>query len=802
MYGRRIDLSTNNSVELEIDGKKLNAKPGSMLIEVADDAGIPIPRFCYHRKLSIAANCRMCLVEVEKVGKPLPACATPVTAGMKVFTQSAKARQAQRAVMEFLLINHPLDCPICDQGGECELQDISLEYGKDVSRFTEGKRSVADEDIGPLVATEMTRCIQCTRCVRFGDEIAGVRELGALGRGENLWIGTYIQKSLSSEIAGNIIDLCPVGALTSKPYHFTARAWELTQHRSVAPHDCLGSNIFIHSRRQDVMRVVPRENEAINETWLSDRDRFSYQGIHNHKRITRPLVKINGEWQETDWDVALRTVVAKISGTLTSYDQSQLAALISPSATTEELYLFQKIMRSLGCSNIDHRIHQTDFADQDHLALMPAMVDCTIADIENQNTLLLLGSYVQHEQPLLATRIRKAVTQGASVFAINPIDYAFSFDVEKKIIAAPSLLIHDLASLAALIAKKCNHSLPEFVSQHLHEIRSSNTETLEAIADHLINAEQGMLLLGDFAHHHPQASTIRSLAHLISQYTACKIVDLTFGANAAGAWYAGAIPHRKAAGHPVTHSGLNAKEAFQKKLKAYFLFGIEPDKDLAYSQDAIEALSQAEIVVACASFNNPVLMNYAQVILPIGTLGETSGTFINVEGKWQSFTGAVQARAETRPGWKVLRALANFFDLPGFDQSSSEEVRDELKALKVHHHTDRLFQDINLNRKEHLVRLSSWPIYQVDSLVRHAEALQLTPINAHPSAHIHENLAKQLNLKAGENILVTQGTISVVLPLIVDSRIPEQAVYIPSGFSETAKLNASFSEISLARVPA
>ncbi len=784
------------TIEIEIDGKKLKVEPGSMLIEAADHAGIPIPRFCYHKKLSISANCRMCLVEVEKVGKPLPACATPVTAGMKVSTQSHKARQAQRAVMEFLLINHPLDCPICDQGGECELQDISLEYGQDVSRFAEGKRSVADEDIGPLVSTEMTRCIQCTRCVRFGEEISGVRELGVLGRGEHTWIGTYIKHSLSSEIAANIIDLCPVGALTSKPFRFTARAWELAQSRVVTPHDCLGSNAFVHARRQEVMRVVPRENEGINETWLSDRDRFSYLGINSHHRLTNPLIKVNGDWQEVAWDVALRAVVAKLGAVLNSHGPSQLAALAFPSATLEEFYLLQKLMRKLDCHNIDHRIHQSDFSDQDQMGLMPGFINCTIEDIETRKNILIVGSHLQHEQPLAAVRVRKAFLQGASVFCLNPIDYDFTFDVKQKIIDKPSHVVRHLAGIVLAVAK-IKGNAPDSLIFSLEEIALTDDRTKQ-IAKALTETSDNMVMLGEFAQNHVDASTIRTLVHVLSELSGTQIAYLTFGANAAGAWIAGAIPHRKELGVSLSTPGLTALAALNKKLKAYFLLGIEPEKDFAYAEQAVAALSHAEAVIACATFTNTVLMEHAHVILPIAAFSETSGTFVNVEGKWQSFTGAVTPKGEARPGWKVLRALANFFDLEGFDYLSSEDIRKELKNACREPIAESFDNNLTVQENvEGITRITAWPIYQIDSLVRHADALQQTIINEKPAVHINSALAHKMKFREDETILVKQHHNRAVLPVRIDDRIPNDCAYVPAGFKETAMLGAPFGAIFL-----
>jgi NADH-quinone oxidoreductase subunit G len=752
-------------IEIEIDGKTIEVEPGSMIIEVADKAGIPIPRFCYHKKLSIAANCRMCLVEVEKAPKPLPACATPVTAGMKVSTCSAKAKDAQRAVMEFLLINHPLDCPICDQGGECELQDISLEYGKDVSRFTEGKRAVDDDNLGSLIATEMTRCIQCTRCVRFGQEIAGLRELGATGRGENMQITTYVQHSMQSEISGNIIDLCPVGALTSKPFRFTARAWELQQAPSIAPHDCLGSNIYLHSRRQQVMRAIPRDNEAINETWLSDRDRFSYLAINSADRVTKPMVKVNGNWQETDWATALE----KVAHQFKNMSAEQIAALISPSATIEELYLLQKLLRAIGCHNIDHRLHQTDFADDAHVELYPSL-GISIEELETQDAILLVGANIQREQPLAAHRIRKATLRGARVASVNVVDYEFNFTQQEKFIVSPDRLVAHL------------------------------TAETTALANLLQAGEKKIILLGAIAQNHPQAAVIKALVRKIAELSGAKIGYLTEGANAAGAWLAGAIPHRAAAGEMVANAGVNTQTLLAQPKKAYLLFGVEPQLDCANPAQALAALQQAEFVVACSPFKANIYLEHADVILPIAAFAETSGTFVNVEGRWQSFAAAVPAPDEARPGWKVLRVLGNLLDVAGFDYVSSEDARDELKQLA---------ENVNLQlapwtcptefqtKANELTRITEWPLYSGDSVVRRAAALQQSAAHEATAIYINPQLAARLQLQAGQIVNAVQGNGKAQLPVIIDARIPDACVWIPAGRQETAVLGDSFGAIEI-----
>lgn len=665
-------------IEIEIDGKTLEVEQGSMIIEAADKAGIAIPRFCYHKKLSVAANCRMCLVDVDKAPKPLPACATPVTAGMKVSTCSSKAKDAQRAVMEFLLINHPLDCPICDQGGECELQDNSMQYGRDISRFTEGKRSFHDDNLGPLIATEMTRCIQCTRCVRFGQEIAGIKELGATGRGENMQITTYVQHSLQSELSGNIIDLCPVGALTSKPFRFKARAWELQQAASIAPHDCIGTNIFVHTRRQQVMRVVPRDNESVNETWISDRDRFSYLANNSPDRLTKPMVKQEGVWQETDWETAFAVIVSEFKKVLVKHGSDQIAALASPSATVEELYLLQKLWRSLGSNHIDHRLHQADFTDDANMPLYPSL-NIAVADLENQDAVLLIGANIQREQPLAAHRLRKATLRGAKVLSVNLMDYAFNFTQHEKIVVAPQQLVTILAGIIKALAALQAKQLPAFVTPFLQSIAATTAE--KNIAEALNNDQKKIVLLGAVAQNHPQASVLRMLAQLIAELSNAQVGFLTEGANSAGAWLAGAVPHRAAAGTNIPKAGANTKDMLAQPKKSYLLLGVEPQLDCANPQQAVSALAQAGFVLALSPFKANIYLDYANVILPIGTFAETSGTYINAEGRWQSFAAAAPAPGDARPAWKILRVLGNLFDGVGFEYESSEDVRNELRQL-------------------------------------------------------------------------------------------------------------------------
>lgn len=783
-------------VELEIDGKRVSVPEGTSIIEAADQAGIYIPRFCYHRKLSIAANCRMCLVEVEKVGKPLPACATPVTPDMKVFTASQKALEAQRAVMQFLLVNHPLDCPICDQGGQCELQDLAMGYGSPYSYYNQGKRSVYSHDIGHLIETEMTRCIQCTRCVRFGEEIAGLRELGCIGRGEELEIGTYVKHFMQSELSGNIADICPVGALTEKPSRYQGRAWEVQEHHSIAPHDCVGSNIYIHTRshqykpQKTVLKVVPRDNEAINENWLSDRDRFAYEGVNHQQRILKPMMKKNGQWVEVDWKRALLEVADRMKAIAEQQGGDKLAALMSANATTEECYLTQKLMRSLGSNNIDHRLREHDFSDQRSVPACPDM-GMKIADITDLDVVLLIGSHLRYEQPILNHHVFQGYQDGTEVSAINPVDYPFNYALQHKIIDAN--IVTRLAEVVKALAERNDKPIPE-----LNNITVS--EQAMAIADQLQRADNKAVFLGAFAMHHPQAAHIRSLVRLIAELTGAKIGTLTDGANGCGAWLAGAVPHRCAAGQE-SETGLNAKQLFTSDpVRGYLLLGVEPEFDSAYSAAALKALQKAGLVVCLSPFVTETMQGYADFILPVAPFSETVGTFVNAEGTWQRFPAASVPKGDAKPAWKVLRALANFLELPGFDYMAANEVLQELKEqTDVMPERQHALGSVSLNAtKPALMRIGAWPMYRVDNIVRRAHALQLVTSDMHiTNIRINQNTADSLQLNDGDYVKATQGEGSVSLPLIIDNRIADGLVVLPSGLNETAGFGDTMAEITL-----
>lgn len=780
---------------IEIDGKKFEVENGKMIIEVADDAGIPIPRFCYHKKLSIAANCRMCLVQIENSKKTVPACATPITDGMKVFTQSEDAIRSQKAVMEFLLINHPLDCPICDQGGECELQDVSMGYGQSASEYHETKRAVEDDNLGPLIATEMTRCIHCTRCVRFGDEIAGVRELGATNRGEKTEIGTYVEHAMTSEVSGNIIDLCPVGALTSKPYRFTARPWEMNQYQGVAPHDCLGSNVYFHVRRNKLMRVVPRDNDAINESWLSDRDRFSYVGLNSDNRALQPKIKKDGQWHDVDWQTALKYTADGIAKLIKAHGPSQFATFCSPSATVEEMYLLQKMMRRLGVENLDHRMHQSDFRDQANLPLSP-INKVPYAEIEHLQAMLLLGCNIHREVPLAGIKVRKATRNGAVVCAINPVDYDYHFDVQHKVIESPHEMVAQLAQL--VLALVDNHQELDADCQRLL-IGLKPSKAIQSIAKTL-KGEKTAIITGALVENHPDASFIRSLLYILQKKAGIAVFQLTTGANAAGAWLAGMVPHRTAAGKTVDNPGLDVQQSLEQKLKGYCLFGVEPAFDCANPFLARQSMLAAEFVVMFTSHYHESMLDYANVILPYAPYAETSGTYINMDGQWQTVKGALQPPGEARPGWKIIRVLANLLGCEDFQYTATEDVLTEVQRLTssapVLEYLPVYGEALPMSSAE-LIRVGEWPLYRIDALVRSACPLQDSSLNDEACVRMHPKTAASHELESVEHVTVSQGKIKITLPLKKDPRVAMDVVCVDNALPETIDLGPSFGAIQV-----
>ncbi|MCG8370618.1 MAG: NADH-quinone oxidoreductase subunit NuoG, partial [Proteobacteria bacterium] len=654
---------SDDIVNIEVDGEAVAARPGQMLIEVTDGVGAYVPRFCYHEKLSVAANCRMCLVDIEGAPKPIPACAQPVTEGMKVFTKSPRAIAAQKATMEFLLINHPLDCPICDQGGECELQDLAMGYGRDVSRYNDGKRVVKDKDIGPLISTDMTRCIHCTRCVRFGEEIQGNPQLGTTLRGEDVVISTYVEQNIDHELSANIIDLCPVGALNNKPYRYSARAWEMIQRATVSPHDCVGTNIYAHVLRGTIKRIVPRDNEAINETWIADRDRFSYEAVYSGDRLAAPRVRESGSWREIDWEDALNRAAEALSGA-----GGSSGFLVSPSATVEEGHLAARIAAHLGTSNIDHRITRRDFEDQDNDPPFP-WLGCEIADVEEQDAILVVGSNIRREAPILAHRIRKAAVAGAEISFANSREHEYFFDVANSLSGAG--LVEMLAGVA-VAAGASSGAIADLVSG------ASASDTHESIAASLKNAEDALVLIGNIANRHAAFSAVRALGAAIADATGAKLGFVSEGSNSAGLSIAGVLPHRGREGEARPEAGRNAQAMLDDSLDAVVLVNVEPDEDLKAASDAVAGLSKQAFVIALTPYVSEALEEAADLLLPIGTFAETSGTYVNVAGTWQSFKGVANPVGESRPAWKVLRVLGNLIETPDFDYVTSEDVRDEL----------------------------------------------------------------------------------------------------------------------------
>ena len=707
-------------VNIEVNGVPLQARKGQMIMQVTDPADIYIPRFCYHEKLKVAANCRMCLVEVEKAPKPLPACATPVVEGMKIFTKSPRAVAAQKATMEFLLINHPLDCPICDQGGECELQDLALGYGRDISRFTERKRVVKDKNLGPLISTDMTRCIHCTRCVRFGEEIQGYPELGTTGRGEHMQITTYVEHSVDHELSANIIDLCPVGALNNKPFRYHARSWEMVQHALISPHDGFGTNVSAHVLRGRLMRVVPRDNEQINETWIADRDRFGFEGIYSAERVTRPMLRIEGTLEPVDWEAALTVAAAGLGKIRSTHGAGATGFLAAPTSTLEELYLLARLARGIGTDHIDHRLRQLDFRCQEQEGRFPGL-GLPIAEVERLEGVLVIGSHLRHEMPMLAHRIRKAaVMGGAKIGFLNPQRYDYLFPV-----AAYALAERDMAGELAAVLRASAAAVGKQLPGGVRDAAISAQH--RALAAALMHGDRRAVILGTLAQRHPDYAELKALAATLADLAGASFGLLTEGANAAGAYLAGAVPHRSAGGVECPTPGLPARAMLERGLKAYVLFGgIDPAADLAADAGALDA---CELLIAVTTHLPRNIEARAHVVLPIASYAETSGTFVNVEGRWQSWAPAAKPLGESRPGWKVLRVLANLLNVPNIDFASSEEIREALQAVcGAGAATDTRGALAGAIPGPH-APAGPWvdiPPYQVDVLVRGSTALSKT----------------------------------------------------------------------------
>lgn len=781
---------------IQIDGKTIEVASGTMVIQAADDAGIYIPRFCYHEKLSVAANCRMCLVEVEKASKPLPACATPVTDGMKVFTRSKLAKDAQQSTMEFLLINHPLDCPVCDQGGECPLQDQALLYGDDISRYTERKRVVENKDIGPLIATEMTRCIHCTRCIRFGREIGGIMELGATGRGEHMEIGAMLGQSVDTELSGNMIDLCPVGALTDKTYRFSARVWELVSHPAVSPHDSVGSNIKVQTLRGEVKRVLPRDNESINQCWIPDRDRYSYESLGSAERLLVPRIRMDGHWRDADWESALDYAAQGLRRVIHRHGAELIGGLVAPTATLEEFYLFQRLLRSLGSHNIDHRLRQQDFSSDAETPDYPSL-GMPIADLDTVSAALLVGSNIRKEQPILGLRLRAASIRGARLMAVNGMDYPFHFNLAMKQITAPHRMVQSLTEILAAIGEVTGRQLPPW----LGDTGAAQRGPARGMAEALCAAgEKGVVILGNSAMMHPDHASLLAVCHEIAALSGARMGVLGEGNGVAG-WIAGCVPHRGPGGGEAG-PGLNAAEMIQRPLGGYVLLGVEPALDHAAGRLAERAVAAADFVVGLSAFDT-TKTSHADVLLPMAAFTETSGTYVNCEGCAQSVAAAAPAPGMARPAWKILRVLANRLNQPGFEYVSSEEVREEVdwqSAGTAPRGSYRFNPPAPLQEPQEdlLERVLGVPPYRIDAYTRRAPALQATRDNPPAAAYLNPAEAARLGLAVDDRVLIHAGEAVAELPVALDAAVPEKCVFVPGGYSGSDFL-ATTSWVSLVR---
>lgn len=759
-------------VNIEVDGVAMQVPKGAMIIHATDKARIPVPRFCFHEKLPIAANCRMCLVDVEKAPKPVPACATPVMEGMKIRTRSERALNSQRNVMEFLLINHPLDCPVCDQGGECELQDVAMGYGRSVSRFVERKRVVADEDIGPLIATDMTRCIHCTRCVRFMSEIAGTSELGGIGRGEATEIGTYIGKSIESELGGNIIDVCPVGALTNKPFRFKARAWELIARESIGYHDALGSNLFLHTRRGEVLRTVPRDNEAINENWLSDRDRYSHEGLVASDRATRPMIRgVDGELKPASWEEAIRFVADGLKRVEQTHGGDQIAALVAPMASCEEGFLLAELLRGLGSRNIDHRLRVVDAVDRN----AGATFERPLADIEQAGAILLVGSNPRLDQPLLGHRVRKAWKRGATIDAVNPLDFDFHFETRAARVVEPWAMLDELAAIAKAAVDAAGGAAGPEVADWIANAKVE--EVHRAMAKRLADASNSVLLFGDFAVQHPAASLLRALARLLAKATNTAFNELASGANGIGLARVGVVPGEGGAG---------AAQILAQPRKALITWHAgSQDTSRSKSYDAARSGADFHVYIGAYACNG--VKRTAHAVLPIGLVPEIDGTYVNVDGIVQTVAAGAKLPGEARAGWRVLRALGEALGFSQFDFTELTEVRARI--------ADRLATPVPAatgvatpKMPTGLIRIATVPTYKSDAVVRRAAALQATPLARAPQIALNPADFLAAGLSAGGKARVSDGTDSIELPVVADARVPEGAAWIELGHAETALL--------------
>lgn len=776
-------------VELTIDGRIVEVPEGSMVMHAAHKLGVYVPHFCYHKKLSIAANCRMCLVEVEKAPKALPACATPATNGMIVHTASERAVAAQKSVMEFLLINHPLDCPICDQGGECQLQDLAVGYGGSASRYNEEKRVVFHKDLGPLVsAEEMSRCIHCTRCVRFGQEIAGVMELGMIKRGEHSEITTFVGRSIESELSGNMIDLCPVGALTSKPFRYQARTWELARRRAVSPHDSVGANLVVQVKDNQVLRVVPFENDAVNECWISDRDRFAYEGLNTEDRLTTPMLKsCDGRWREISWAEALEAVAEGLGRVRESHGGAEIGLLASEYATVEEYALLGRLGRALGSENIDFRLRQTDAGLDAALEGTP-WLGMPITDLDSRDVVLVVGSFLRKDHPLFAQRLRQAAKRGTKIILVDSAADDHLLPVAARLTVAPSALPQALAEIAVALAAAKDVAAPAAFAG----VQAG--EQAKAIAALLAGAQQGAVLLGNLAVNSPDATLLAANAQWLADQTGATLGHLTAGGNTVGGYLAGAVPGA---------GGKNAAAMLDQPLRAYVVLHAEPQLDADNAPKALEALRGSQFTVALTSYRSAA-ESWADIMLPVAPFTETSGTYVNAAGLPQSFKGTTAPKGQSRPAWKVLRVLGNVLKLAGFDDETSESVRDTALAGDIQARlSNRVKAQPGLPvaaAGSSLERLADLPIFRTDSIVRRSEPLQAAAASRAPKARLNSAMLASLGLEEGATVRVRSGHGEAELIAVRDDKVADGAVRVAAGFEQTAALGSAFGAISVERV--
>jgi len=774
-------------LDIEIDGKQTQVPAGSTIMDAAQLVGAYIPHFCYHKKLSIAANCRMCLVQVEKAPKPLPACATPVTAGMKVFTHSELAVNAQKGVMEFLLINHPLDCPICDQGGECQLQDLAVGYGGSASRYQEAKRVVFQKNVGSLISMqEMSRCIHCTRCVRFGQEIAGVMELGMANRNMHSEIQTFVGRTVDSELSGNMIDLCPVGALTSKPFRYSARSWELSRRKSIAPHDSLGSNLTVQVKNNRVMRVLPRENEDVNECWISDKDRFSYEGLNSRERLQKPMIRVDGALREVEWNVALDYVSHALKDVAKTRGGEAIAALASPTSTLEELYLLQKLTRGLGSGNVDFRPRRRDFSADGKLAGIP-WLGLQLSEIKDLDAALVVGSFLRKDHPLFAQRLRQLAKKSGKVSLLSVTGDDPLISLHTQLSVTPDELARALAGVVKAVAVLKQVAVPAGLESVEPCAKS------KVIAESLLAGEKPAIFLGNVAEQSAQAAQLHVLAAQLAELTGARFGFICEAANSVGGYVAQALP-----------TALNAYEMFAQPRKAYVLLGLEPELDCYNPQLALAALKQAALVVMLTPFKHQAALDFADVLLPVAPSTETSGSFVNAEGRVQSFNGVCRPLGDTRPAWKVLRVLGNVLDIPNFAYDSSEQVRDAILApgTTFVDELDNALSGVDVSLaapSAGLQRIADVPIYFADALVRRAESLQQSSDAATPMARMCAATLAQTGIADGSPVRVKQGQGEALLNAKVDECVPPGCIRVSAAHASTASLGDMFGPINVER---